>query len=143
MRPTRDPKHASPSTLAWWQCPGLVYFLTVGEPIVAVKIGMLAITPKTNIKSALVRRLSSIQSSNHELVTVLGLVHFTSGQYPTKDAEDLERKLHIEFQHLGRFKVGTRGAEWFTCSSELLDRIRALSVAPESLGLPRAVGELI
>lgn len=143
MQPTRDPALASPSTLAWWSCPGLVYFLSVGEPIVAIKIGMLAVTPKTNLKSALVRRLSSIQSSNHELVSVFGLIHLTEGPYPTKDAEDLERKLHLEFQYLGRFKVGTRGAEWFNSAPELLERIRSLAVPPDRLGLPRTVGALI
>jgi hypothetical protein len=143
MRPPKSPELASESTLAWWRCPGLVYFLAVGMPVAAVKIGMLAITPKTNLKSAIVRRLSSIQSSNHELIELLGVVHFKDSEYPTRDAEDLERKLHIEFQHLARFKAGSRGAEWFTSSPELLVRIKSLADSPESLGLPRHVGVLI
>lgn len=143
MRSTKAPELASPSTLAWWRCPGLVYFLTVGNPIIAVKIGMLAVTSKTTLRSALVRRLSSIQSSNHELVEVLGVVHFTDGDYPSKDAEDLERQLHNEFQDLAIFKTGTRGAEWFTSAPGLILRIKALTATPESLGLPRAVGTLI
>lgn len=118
----------------------MVYFLAVGSPIVAVKIGMLAVTAKTNLKSALVRRLSSIQSSNHELIEVLGVVHFTDSAYPTRDAEDLERKLHIEFQHLARFRSGSRGAEWFSASPELLHRINSLATPPDVLGLPRRVG---
>ena len=144
MHPTKSPELASESTLAWWRCPGLVYFLSVGNPITAVKIGMLAVTPKTDLRSALVRRLSSIQSSNHELVEVFGLVHLCEGEYPTKAAEDLERELHRDFQDLGRFKVGTRGAEWFNPSPALFARIKELAAkSAEELGLPRTVGTLI
>lgn len=141
MRPTKAPEQASKSTREWWARPGVVYFLSVGSPIVAVKIGMLAVTEKTNLESAIIRRLSGIQSSNHELVKVHGLIHFADGEYPTKDAEDLERVLHNEFEHLARFKPGTRGSEWFTASPELLARIREIAVSPESLGLPISVGE--
>ena len=121
----------------------MVYFLTVGTPIMAVKVGMLAITQKTTPRSALVRRLSSIQSSNHELVEVLGVVYVTEGEYPTRAAEDLERQLHIEFQHLARFKTGTRGAEWFSSSPELLARLKGIATPPEAFGFPRAVSALI
>ena len=141
MRPTKPAELASDSTREWWSCPGVVYFLSVGSPIVAVKIGMFAVTAKTNLKSALVRRLSSIQSSNHELVEVYRLVNFTDGDYPTKEAEDFERQLHNEFRHLARFEPGTRGAEWFSVSPELLARIREVATQPESLGLPRRVGK--
>ena len=141
MRPTKDPDLASESTREWWSCPGVVYFLAVGSPIAAVKIGMFAVTKKTNLKSALVRRLSSIQSSNHELVEVLRLVHFADGKYPSKDAEDFERELHKEFDRLARFKPGTRGAEWFTASPDLLTRVCELGTQPELMGLPKSVGE--
>ena len=143
MRPTKAPELASKSTREWWACPGVVYFLSVGSPILAVKIGMFAVTAKTNLKTAMVRRLSSIQSSNHELVEVYRLVHFSNGEYPTKEAEDFERRLHDEFAHLARFKSGTRGAEWFTASPELLTKICEIAVPPESLGLPRSIGETI
>lgn len=67
-------------------------------------------------------------------------MHFTEGDYPTKEAEDLERRLHLEFSHLARFKPGTRGAEWFSASPDLLARIREIGVKPESLGLPKSIG---
>ncbi len=141
MRPTKPADTASESTREWWRCPGVVYFLSVGEPIVAVKIGMFAVTPKTNLRSAMIRRLSNIQSSNHELVEVYRVLTFTDGDYPTKDAEDFEREMHNEFSHLARFKLGTRGAEWFDASPDLLNRIREIAFPPESLGLPKYIGE--
>jgi hypothetical protein len=120
-----------------------VYFLSVGEPIVAVKIGMFAVTPKTTLRSAMARRLASIQSSNHELVEVYRVRVFTEGDYPTKDAEDFERQLHNEFSHLARFKPGSRGAEWFDASSDLLSRIQSIGASPESLDLPKRIGERV
>jgi hypothetical protein len=143
MRPTRSVETASPSTQLWWSYPGLVYFLSVGAPPIAVKIGMLAVTPKTTLQSAITRRLASIQSANHELVQVLGAIHFTEGQFPTKDAEDYERKLHIEFAHLARFVANSRGAEWFTAAPDLLARISDISKSLEALGLPRHIGKLL
>ena len=143
MQPTKNPELASPSTLAWWSCPGIVYFLVVGNPPIAVKIGMLAITSKVTLQSAMARRLSNIQSSNHELVQVIGVIHFIKGEYPTRDAENCERRLHLDFEHLVRFKAGTRGAEWFNASPALLERISQVAVLPESLGLPRTVGAII
>jgi len=121
-----------------WTC----YFLSVGKPVIAIKVGMLAITQKTDLKSALIRSLSTIQSSNHELVEVLGLVYLTDGPYPARDAEDLERKLHVEFVSQCRFKTGTRGAEWFNSTIEIIEKVRRISVSPDQLGLPRTVGVL-
>lgn len=141
MQPTKSIESASASTLAWWRCPGLVYFLAVGEPPIAVKIGMLAVTPKTNVRSAMARRLSHIQSANHELVQVLGVIPFASGDHPTKDAEDRERQLHTEFAHLARFKANTRGAEWFNASTALLARVQEVAQSPEAAGVPRTVGQ--
>ena len=143
MHPTKPVELAAESTREWWSCPGVVYFLSVGTPIVAVKIGMFAITPKTDLVSALKRRLSSIQSSNHELVYVHRVLLFDDGDYPTKRAEDFEREMHNEFSHLARFKPGTRGAEWFTASPDLLSRIQEIAVSPESLGLPKFIGEQV
>ena len=143
MRPTKPFHEASESTQAWWSCPGLLYFLGVGQPTIAVKIGMLAITPKTNLRSAMVRRLASIQSSNHELVYVLGVVIREEGLHPTKDTEDHERELHREFEHLARFTANSRGAEWFSAAPELLERIRAISQSPLQAGVPETVGSLL
>lgn len=83
------------------------------------------------------RRLSQIQSSNHEPVQLLGVIHFTEGEHPTRQAEARERELHREFAHLQRFKPYTRGAEWFTPSPELLARIREIATPPEELNLLR------
>lgn len=130
MRPTKEAALASPSTLKWWSCPGLVYFLSVGDPPIAVKIGMLAITAGHSAATAMRRRLATIQCSNHEIVRVLSTIRFESGPYPTKDAEDTERRLHQEFVHLARFKSGTRGAEWFSAAPDLLHRIAELAGPP-------------
>lgn len=140
MRPTKSVETASPSTLAWWRCPGLVYFLSVGTPPVAIKIGMLAVTLKQSRRSAMRRRLANIQSANHELVRVLGAISLEAGEFPTKAAEDLERQLHLEFSHLARFKLNTRGAEWFSASPVLLARIQEIAKPPEELNIPRIAG---
>ena len=139
MRAPKEPELASPSTQKWWACPGVVYFLGVGNPVVAVKIGMLAITSQFTLASAVRRRLSQIQTSNHEPVQVLGLKPFKSGAFPTREAEILERQLHIEFAHSARFRPGSKGSEWFHSSPQLLQRIAELSVLPEQLNIPRCI----
>jgi hypothetical protein len=103
---------------------------------------MLAITEKLSIQSAVARRVGHMQTSNHEPIEVLGIIHFSDCDFPTRAAEVKERELHIKFAHLARFKSGTKGAEWFNCSSELLDEIRAISAEPESIGLPRCYAAL-
>ena len=137
MRPPKLPSEASESTRAWWRWPGFVYFLAAGDPAKAVKIGMAAITGKHSLKSAVVRRLAQIQSSNHELIELLGVIHFTNGEYPSRDADACERELHNAFRHLQKFRSYYRGAEWFTASPDLLRKIDAISVKPEALELPR------
>lgn len=139
MRPPKLPESASPFTRKWWASPGIVYFLGVGEPTVAVKIGMLAITERLTLGSAMCRRLSQIQTSNHEPVQVLGIIQFLTEEFPTRSAEARERELHIEFAHLARFKPGTKGAEWFNSSPGLLAKIAAISKTPEALGIPRSI----
>lgn len=139
MRAPKEPELASPSTQKWWACHGVVYFLGVGDPVAAIKIGMLAITSQFTLESAVRRRLAQIQTSNHEPVQVLGLKPFESGSFPTREAEVLERQLHIEFAHLARFKPGTKGSEWFHSSPQLLQRIAELSIPPEQLNVPRCI----
>ena len=144
MRPTKPFEDAAPSTQKWWTRPGLVYFLGVGEPdVVAIKIGMLGITEGTTPKDAMARRLANIQSSNHELVYVLGIKYLADGKHPTKDAEDLERNLHEEFKHLARFTMNSRGAEWFNAAPELLAKIQLVSQPPASLWIERTAGTLL
>lgn len=139
MKPPKPVSASSASTVAWWSCPGIVYFIAVGEPPIAIKIGMAAQTGMRSLRETVVRRLSQIQSSNHELVRLLGVVYFNEGEYPTRQADALERELHIEFAHLQRFKPYSRGAEWFTSAPELLARIEKLATTPEELSLPRHV----
>lgn len=132
---TTDSEH----TLAWWRCPGLVYFLGAGDPPKAIKIGMLAQTGSSTLRGSMVRRLTKIQTSNHETVVILGVIPFTEGPYPTRSADARERELHIQFAHLERFKAGTCGAEWFNVAPDLLAFIEHEAKRPESLGLPRVV----
>lgn len=139
MREPKESKLASASTQRWWACPGVVYFFGVGNPVEAIKIGMLAVTPQFTLASAVRRRLAQIQTSNHEPVQVLGLKSFESGSFPKREAEILERVLHTEFTHLARFKPGTKGSEWFHSSPQLLQRIAELSAPPEQLNVPRCI----
>jgi hypothetical protein len=124
---------------AWWRCRGVVYFVAAGDPPVAVKIGVAAQTGTRDLKTVVVRRLSQIQSSNHEPIQLLGVIPFTEGEHPMRKAEERERELHLEFSSLQRFKPHSRGCEWFTASPELLAHIEQITVAPEALGLRRSV----
>ncbi|MGN6111862.1 MAG: GIY-YIG nuclease family protein [Luteimonas sp.] len=142
MRPPKDPSLAAPSTIKWWSCPGVVYFLGVGSPTTAVKIGMLAVTENLNVQSAVARRVGHMQTSNHEPIEVLGLITFAECDYPTRAAEIKERELHLKYAHLARFRSGTKGAEWFNCSEALMDEILAVATPPESLGIPRCYASL-
>lgn len=142
MKAPKPASEATSSTLAWWSSPGLIYFLAAGNPPIAVKIGMAAITGKHSLKTALARRISQIQSSNHELIEILGVIHFQNSKYPTREAEVMERKLHIEFRHLQRFKSNSRGAEWFTPSEDLFARIDEISTKPEALDLLKCYSRL-
>jgi hypothetical protein len=113
--------------------------MAAGDPVVAVKIGMTTVAPGRDLRSALVQRLSAVQSSNHECVELLGVVPLRDVEYPGREAEALERELHLEFEHLVRFKPGTRGGEWFTASADLMAKIGEIAMGPEQLGLPRSV----
>ena len=142
MKPPKAPELAAESTRKWWSSPGIVYFVAAGNPISAIKIGMAAQTGKNSLQSAVHRRLSQIQTSNHERVELIGLCYFTDSDYPTRDAEIYERELHLKFAHLQRFKAGTRGAEWFNATSELLSEVAGVSTKPEQLDVPRYYAEL-
>ena len=139
MKPPKSPLLSSPTTVAWWSCPSAVYFLAVGDPHIAIKIGVAAQTRTQDLRSAIKRRMDQIQSSNHVPIELIGLIIFEKQghAFPMREAEALERNLHNEFQHLARFARDTRGSEWFTYSDELLARIQGLSVPPEQLGQPR------
>ena len=141
VKPPKQVEACSPGTVAWWKNPGVIYFIAAGEPPIAIKIGMAAITGNRDLRATIVRRLSQIQSSNHEHIRLLGVIHFTHatyGLYPTRDADAKERELHNEFEHLCRFVAYTRGAEWFNPAPELLARIEQIATKPEALQLPRS-----
>jgi hypothetical protein len=138
----RPPKETTDSEVqaAWWKSPGILYFFAAGNPASAIKIGVAAQTNHGTILEAVKRRFRQIQTSNHETIELLGIIAFTEGQYPTRDAEVRERELHIKFAHLQRFKPHTLAAEWFMPAPELIDFIDCNSKAPESLNLPRFIG---
>jgi hypothetical protein len=135
MNPPKSVDAAAPSTVAWWGRHGIIYFIAAGDPPVAVKIGMTTING--SLRKTVVRRGSQIQSSNHELLYLLGVIRFTEGAHPSRDAEVRERELHNEFHRLRRFRADTRGGEWFRPSRELLARIEQIATKPEALELPR------
>jgi hypothetical protein len=112
----------------WYSSPGLVYFVGAGSPTVAIKIGVAN-------RVGFLRRLRSIQGSNHELVELLGVVLFDTMRL----AEIQEQEWHRKFVHLQRLKNGHVGHEWFTATPELLAFLKSSSVEPEQLGLQRHV----
>jgi hypothetical protein len=124
---------------AWWRRGGLVYFFAAGQPPKAIKIGVTSVEEGRTISESLRSRLSSIQSSNHETIELLGVIRFVAGEFPTRDAEVKERELHVQYAHLQRFKAHTRAAEWFNVSDDLLAEIEASTEKPETLGVPRII----
>lgn len=142
MKPPKETTD-SPIQATWWSCPGILYFFAAGDPPAAIKVGVAALANGCTLQQGVTRRFKAIQSCNHETVELLGLVHFTDGQYPTRSAEVLERELHIQFAAHQRFKPGTRGGEWFTPSPELLTYIREHTQSPEALSVPRFIGQPI
>lgn len=138
----KPPKETTDSAVqaAWWSCPGILYFYAAGNPPVAIKIGVAALTNGCSLQQAITRRFRQIQSSNHETVELLGVILFNEGKYPTRSAEVQERALHLRFAALRRFKQDTRGAEWFSPSTELIDFITQHSSSPEAAGVPRFIG---
>lgn len=137
----KAPKEETTSDVqaTWWSSPGVVYFFGAGSPPRAIKIGVAALSNGATLEKAVLRRFKQIQTSNHETVELLGVIHFTEGKYPTRDAEVLERELHIQFSDCQRFKAHTSGSEWFTPTKKLLDYISKNAVNPELLSLPTIV----
>lgn len=127
----------------WWSSPGIVYFFAAGNPAKAIKIGVAALTNGGTLKQAVLRRFAQLQTSNHETIELVGIIHFSHGKYPTRDAEVLERELHIRFGTSQRFKSNTRGCEWFTPTEELFSYIKEHTAMPEALGLPKIISKPI
>ena len=99
------------SQLKWWRSPGVIYFLAAGIPATAIRIGVTT-------RATLLDRMKKTQAHNHEPIELMGVIRFSDGEFPTRDAEDQLRQLHAEFSLLCRFKAHTRGAEWFNPSPE-------------------------
>ena len=117
---------------AWERSPGYVYFMAAGNPCVAIKIGITK-------QSTLRQRLGSLQGSNHEPLTLLGVIPFAEGKHPMKDAQRRERELHGLFAHLQRFEKGWVGSEWFTPAPDLRSFIAENAAAPKTLGLVESI----
>ena len=60
----------------WERSPGYVYFIAVGDPPVAVKVGI-------STQRDIVRRLSTLQCGNHEPLLLLGVIPFEGTERPT------------------------------------------------------------
>lgn len=121
-------KYSSP----WYSGAGVIYFIAAGSPPVAIKIGVAK-------RDGVVRRLRGIQSSNHELIELLGILPFEEGDKPLLQAERREQELHKQFAHLQRIVDGNVGHEWFTAAPELLSFIKTTAVLPEKFCFPRCV----
>jgi hypothetical protein len=142
-----EPLGGERPTAEWWyKRPGVVYFFAAGDPPAAIKIGMTTVrTEKDQVQDAdwcacILHRHKQIQSANHETIKLLGVIRFSDGEQPTRDAEKHERELHKRFAALQRFKPYTCGAEWFRPGNKLLDYIEAnaekLAEYPGVIGLP-------
>jgi hypothetical protein len=118
----------------WYGKAGFIYFVAAGAPPVAIKIGVTQ-------QSTMTRRLKSIQSANHELIELLGVIAFSEGDKPLLNAEAAERALHLRFKAHQRFINSSVGSEWFTSSSEIVEYISANCIESETLGLPRSVAK--
>ncbi len=138
MRPPKETTD-SPVQQKWWSNPGAVYFFGAGRPPVAIKVGVTSV-PKTLLQ-AIKSRQRSLQTANHELIELLGIIPISEGTYPTRQAEVLERELHLRFAASHRFKQHACGAEWFTPTGDILTYINEHSTPP-ALNLPRWVSSL-
>jgi hypothetical protein len=126
----------NPIMAAWQRLPGFVYFLKAGN---AIKIGVAAVPTGKTMPQAILRRFRQIQSSNHELLELLGVIKFEDGDRPTLLAEKRERELHVQFESLLRFKMHSLAAEWFNSSDDLLSFVQENAEPPEALGVPKYV----
>jgi hypothetical protein len=139
MKPAKIP--TDPLMVAWYSLPGFVYFLKAGS---AVKIGVAAQTKGKSLQDAVKRRMTQIQSANHEPIELLGIIYFPAkeGDMPTLQAENRERELHEKFSSLLRFKRYTVGAEWLNLSDELRTYISNETTKPKTLQLSESIASL-
>ncbi len=119
----------------WYSKPGFVYFIGAGDPIKAIKIGVAIATGFT-------QRLRSHQSSNHEPLTVLGIIDYRSPDLCMRRADKRERELHILFSAHQRFQHTWAGHEWFNPHQEILDYIKLHTVPCSTFDLVDSVAKL-
>lgn len=108
---------------AWERSPGFVYFIAAGN---AIKIGI-------SKETKLLDRYSSIQSSNHEPLKLLGVIPFRESERPMKDAEKHEKELHKKFE---QFRRKGAGSEWFSAQPEIKKYIENEATAALKLAVP-------
>ena len=121
-----------PSEDKWERSCGYVYFIAAGDPSIAVKIG---ISTERDLK----RRFSTIQSSNHEPLSLLGVIRFEGSERPMLDAQRHEKSLHVRFARLQRMQSGWTGSEWFTATPELMEYVSSVTSPPHEHDLPCSV----
>jgi hypothetical protein len=93
---------------------------------------------KNGVRRCLVQRHKQIQSSNHETITLLGVIPFLDGTLPARRAELCERRLHVRFAALRRFKPHTVGSEWFTREDTLVEFIERHTCQPKKFEIKDA-----
>jgi hypothetical protein len=83
----------------WERSPGYVYFIGVGDPPTAIKVGI-------STHGDITRRLSTLQCGNHEALILLGVIPFEDSERPMLEAARREAELHAQFAKSQRFKKG-------------------------------------
>jgi hypothetical protein len=112
---------------AYYHRNSVVYFIAAGnDPVKAVKIGVTA-------RDTVMKRLTSIQSANHERVRLLKVFEFLDGDKPGLRAERAEAEFHKQFIKLARAKPFSVGAEWFNWEEPLISFISKLDPLPKDL----------
>ena len=109
----------------WYHKPGFVYFISAGSDCEACKSIKIGVT----IREGLLRRLRSIQSSNHTRIRLVRLIKFST----MRDAEIKENELHAKFLDSAHIPHGSVGYEWFTATTKLMDFIKSDCAKPEQV----------
>ena len=133
--PSEPAKKKDPGEERWERKAGYVYFIAAGDPPEAIKIGISTVD---DIK----RRLSTIQSSNHVPLRIIGLVRFEGVVRPMLAAQQRERELHELFRQAQRMRNGWTGCEWFNPTPELLALISDEAQPPSRFGVEATAAKL-
>ena len=122
---------------AFYLQDAVLYFIAAGSPIHAIKIGVAG-------RSRMEKRLRELQSSNHEVLELLGIIEFPKEKFTKHmvDSEERERGLHAQFAHLQRLQKWGVGYEWFNPGKELIDFIAQNAHLPDALRTKTTVTSL-